>query len=320
MLINFFKKEPVDFKLKLLVPVLIIFSGILILILFTNYKLPSLKNPKDNVEITQNYPITNAIFHNLNLQQKTEVENTVRKQVRLIVSKPQFKSSLDVVKKHETTISNLATEASIDPKIVLGVALLENGGSESAVSYAGAAGIFQITKGTAKTLGLQVDDQVDERLDPDKNIRAGITYLRQNLQLFSDIGLAVWAYHAGPQNVSRAFKYYLENVGETEAYDYLEAEKSGNLDRAKYVWRSYVTKDNVDVYKLLETPQTKLTLIPLLGDETEYYVYKVLASSIIYESFRNHQNSDLFLQKVESFNQGRMVLADLLDHTNINNR
>lgn len=266
--------------------------------------------PKDSSIILAKFQVVKTVFPNLTKTESENVENLIRQQIRLIVGKPVFPQSLKIAQKYQNKIRGEAAAKKFPQDLALGVALLENGGTETAVSYAGAAGIFQLTEGTAKTLGLKIDKNVDERLDPEKNIQAGISYLDQNLELFSDAGLAVWAHHAGTQNVAKALKVYLQSIGEEEAYDFVEAVNSGVLDRAKYVWRAYVTRDNLNVHKLLQTPALGPFLADL-SDETELYPYKVVAASILFEASSNF-SEDEFLKRVQLFNQGRILLADLL--------
>ena len=297
---------------------LILFLGLVFVIFLASiifYSAPTIIRRQDKETILMNHKVAKAIFHDLTNDEVEKVENLAREQLRLIVSKPQFSPSLEVVEKHEKLISEQAQTLNIPPEVALGMALLENGGSETAISYAGAAGIFQLTEGTAKTLGLSTAENNDERLDPEKNIKAGLTYLSNNLRLFSDIGLAVWSYHACQQNVSVALKTYLKSIGEKDAFDYLEAEREGKLDRAKYVWKAYVTKDGLNVHKLIDNPLVKLQVLSTLGDETELYPYKVLASTIIYQTHSQYQDKEIFAKKVALFNQGRIFASDLLDPT-----
>lgn len=265
----------------------------------------------DSANILTKYQAAKIIFPNASKAQEDVVENLLRQQVRLIVSKPNFDQSLSVTKKYQSEIRKQAGQKKFPESLALGVALLENGGAESAVSSAGAAGIFQITAPTAKTLGLKVEEGEDERLEPEKNIAAGVSYLDQNLELFSDPGLAVWAHHAGTQNVAKALKIYLQSLGEADAYDFVEAINLGKLDRAKYVWRSYVTKENLNIHKLLSSPALGPFLAGL-SDETELYPYKVTAASIIFETSENLGEAE-FLEKVKLFNQGRILLSELLN-------
>jgi len=67
-----------------------------------------------------------------------------------------------------------------------------------AVSSAGAAGLGQLMPGTAQDLG------VGNRFDPQSNIRGAASYLRQMLDRFGMVHLALAAYNAGPGAVGKA--------------------------------------------------------------------------------------------------------------------
>ena len=296
---------------NLIIVVLVIAVTALSILLYLQVFQKNQKKVEDKLNLVETKE-AKAIFGNLNPDEKESADGLIREQVRLIITRPQFYSSLEVVKKNEETIVAESEEKQIPKEVAIGMAVLENGGSEFAVSSAGATGIFQITEGTAKQLGLEVSDDNDERLDPQKNISAGISYLNQNLKIFSDIGLAVWAYHAGPQNVSMALKTYLESIGEKDAFDYVGALEEGKLERAKYVWRAYTTKGEINIHRLLQNPKVQLLVLGGLGDETELYPYKVVASSIIWQTKNKYLKEEEFKQKIKEFNQGRILLSDLL--------
>lgn len=80
----------------------------------------------------------------------------------------------------------------------------------TAVSSAGAAGLGQLMPGTAKDLGVR------NRFDPQSNIQGAASYLRQMLNRFGVVHLAVAAYNAGPGAVSRLGRIPLN--GETPEY------------------------------------------------------------------------------------------------------
>ncbi len=202
---------------------------------------------------------------------ESAVSEIVGKQVRLVSTRPAYERSLAVIKKHEQTIRKTAREMGVPEDVALGVALLENGGSETAVSSAGALGVFQLMPGTARSLGLTVNKKVDERKDPKKNIEKGITYLKSNYERFGDWGLATWAYHAGEGNVTKALQLYAKaNQG---------IKLQGLKDQTAL--RNYVEKYGITIHKLLSSSAVK-TLTKKLSDDSAGYPYKVLATAKLF--------------------------------------
>ncbi|PHI19783.1 hypothetical protein CEQ90_11185 [Lewinellaceae bacterium SD302] len=73
-----------------------------------------------------------------------------------------------------------------------------------ALSHVGAAGFWQLMPGTARELGLTVNDTLDERLDLDLGTQAGLDYLQLQYERYGDWALAMAAYNGGPGRVNRA--------------------------------------------------------------------------------------------------------------------
>lgn len=94
-------------------------------------------------------------------------------------------------------IVSAAREAGVDPALVAAVARAESGFRVDAGSRAGARGLMQLMPGTAAGLG------VTDILDPAQNLRAGSRYLKQQIDTFGDLRLALAAYNAGPGAVRR---------------------------------------------------------------------------------------------------------------------
>ena len=90
-----------------------------------------------------------------------------------------------------------ATRLGVPVDLARGVMRRESAGRADAVSPKGARGPMQLMPGTARELGVNIDDPAD-------NIRGGLTYLKQQLDAHGgDTRLALAAYNAGPGAVKR---------------------------------------------------------------------------------------------------------------------
>jgi hypothetical protein len=74
----------------------------------------------------------------------------------------------------------------------------------NAVSGAGATGYWQLMKPTAKELGLEVTEEVDERYHVMKSTRAACQYIRKSYQKFGSWTNAAAAYNMGVTGMMRA--------------------------------------------------------------------------------------------------------------------
>ena len=96
---------------------------------------------------------------------------------------------------YTASVTTAANNAGVPPALALSVMQQESGGNASAVSSAGAVGLFQLMPSSFPGQNIQ---------DPTTNIDLGVGYLAQLLNQYNgDISLALAAYNAGPGNVAK---------------------------------------------------------------------------------------------------------------------
>lgn len=104
--------------------------------------------------------------------------------------------------KYHDAVVKEAERQGLDPNIALHALYKETGNlkdPETARSKAGAIGVMQLMPRTAKSLGV-------DPTDPMQNIQGGVGYLKQMYDKYQDPRLTLMAYNAGPGNVDKALR------------------------------------------------------------------------------------------------------------------
>lgn len=133
----------------------------------------------------------------------------------------------ETLKKHEipTEIEYLSiVESGLDPQIK---------------SRVGAMGLWQFMPATGKMYGMNVNTDVDDRMDPDQSTEAAAKYLKSLYRMFGDWEVAMAAYNCGPGNVRKAIRRSGGKKTFWGIYDYLPKET-----------RSYVPQFQAFLYVL----------------------------------------------------------------------
>lgn len=94
-------------------------------------------------------------------------------------------------------VTKYADYYQVDPLLVSLIIEQESDFDPTALSATGAMGLMQLMPDTAWMLG------VENPWDPEENIAGGVRYFSQQLDQFQDIELALAAYNAGPNAVTK---------------------------------------------------------------------------------------------------------------------
>lgn len=100
----------------------------------------------------------------------------------------------------------------IDTSLVQAVIHAESGGKANAVSAKGAQGKMQLMPATGREMHAKLN--LPGKYDPydaNQNVAIGTAYLKEQLQRFGDIRLALVSYNWGPGNLNRLMKKYGTN-------------------------------------------------------------------------------------------------------------
>lgn len=125
--------------------------------------------------------------------------------------------------------------------------IIESALNPSAVSRAGACGLWQFMLGTGKMYGLESNSLVDERRDPIKATWAAARYLKDMYDIYKDWNLVIAAYNCGPGTINKAIRRSGGKTDYWEIYNFLPKETRGYVPAfiaANYVM-TYYCKHNI---------------------------------------------------------------------------
>lgn len=136
------------------------------------------------------------------------------------------------------------------------LAVIESRLEPSVVSPAGAVGVWQLMKNTAKELGLEINNEVDERYNIEKSTIAAAAYLKKAYEKFDSWTLAAASYNAGVSMISKQMNIQKE----TDYYNLLLGEET-----ERYVFRILALKQimnnpekyNFNIKTIYPTEKTK---------------------------------------------------------------
>ncbi|BAL23423.1 lytic transglycosylase domain-containing protein [Azoarcus sp. KH32C] len=127
---------------------------------------------------------------------------------RILPEAPRMRGTPEAISR---VIHDTARETGVHPALLEAVASVESGFNERARSPKGALGVMQLMPQTASRFG--VNDPFDLR----QNISGGARYLRELIDRFNTLPLALAAYNAGEGAVSR-YGNTVPPYPETRAY------------------------------------------------------------------------------------------------------
>ena len=120
--------------------------------------------------------------------------------------------------------------------------VIESALDPTAVSPAGATGLWQFMLSTAKRYNLEINSVVDERCDPIKSSYAAAQFLRDLYKIYGDWNLVIAAYTCGPGNVNKAIRRAGGIQDYWAIYPYLPKETRGYVPAfiaANYIMNYY---------------------------------------------------------------------------------
>lgn len=174
------------------------------------------------------------------------------------------------------------------PPDLVHLVFVESGFNVHARSVAAAVGPWQFLRSTGRLFGLNINQWVDERKDPEKSTVAAARYLKHLYAIFGDWPLALASYNAGEGTVLRAIKrqgttnyWDLKLPRQTEEYvPQFMAVLAISRDPGKYGFDAVELEEPMEFDQLAFKGPVDLRVIAKLI-ETPYEEMKLLNPAVI---------------------------------------
>lgn len=124
--------------------------------------------------------------------------------VWVVTTEPDWYQRARYPMRYEAIVQAHARNYRLPPTLLAAVIYAESKFDASARSGAGAVGLMQLLPETARGIAVRTGGDgfvVSDLLDPEINVRYGSWYLRNLLDRYHDLRIALAAYHAGQGNV-----------------------------------------------------------------------------------------------------------------------
>ncbi len=203
----------------------------------------------------------------------------IEKNTKLLLDEIPHRESLEKVLSSLTQYDDYFEAASktynIEKSLLVSIAAVESKGKLHATSPAGAGGLMQFMPLTASAYGIERDNFVDKRYDPELAIDASAAYIRNLLDKFDNNEmLAVASYNCGETKVRKIVKRQGESWHNIK--DHLPGETRD------YVVKVLSRKDVLDTHSIeLEIEQKQLF-------SEQYALHMIKPGETLYSISRNH--------------------------------
>lgn len=113
------------------------------------------------------------------------------------------------------------------PQDIEYLSIIESALNPQVKSRVGAMGLWQFMPATGRMYGMYVNEDIDDRMDPEMSTEAAAKYLKSLYRMFGDWEVALAAYNCGPGNVRKAIRRSGGKKTFWGIYDHLPKETRG---------------------------------------------------------------------------------------------